>query len=337
MLSATDDMEVVIGCRVSPKQKGDIVALMRIRHKNKVTLAIGDGANDCSMITKAHVGVGIAGREGMQAARSSDFAIGKFKFLHKLLFLHGREAYRRNGELILFMFYKNVLYVMVQFMFGYFSVFSGQTMYEKWIYQIYNVTFTGLHNIWYALFDFEFEKEVFLSNPIFYSIGMHNTVFNLKEFWIWVFYACLQALMILMVCFYTAEDTIVDTGKTFNFWAGGHHVYMNCVLLANIIILKMQHAYTGFNFLIVAGQILTFFFLLWYFSIELQTDVIYRFMDEFTSSRTAWLGCFFVVSSLWTIDYMLHALRLSLAYLFAGKHETKAEILEKQEVEMSMS
>ena len=125
MLSATDDMEVVIGCRVSPKQKGDIVALMRLRHKNKVTLAIGDGANDCSMISKAHVGVGIAGREGMQAARSSDFAIGKFKFLHKLLFLHGREAYRRNGELILFMFYKNVLYVMVQFMFGYYSVFSG--------------------------------------------------------------------------------------------------------------------------------------------------------------------------------------------------------------------
>lgn len=106
-------MEVVIGCRVSPKQKGDIVALMRHRHKEKVTLAIGDGANDCSMICKAHVGVGIAGREGMQAAKSADFAIGKFKFLHKLLFVHGREDYRRNGEVVLYMFYKNVLYVMV--------------------------------------------------------------------------------------------------------------------------------------------------------------------------------------------------------------------------------
>jgi len=209
MLSSTDDMEVVVGCRVSPKQKGDIVALMRMRHPDKVTLAIGDGANDCSMISKAHVGIGIAGREGMQAARSSDFAIGKFKFLHKLLFLHGREAYRRNGELILFMFYKNVLYVMVQFMFGYYSVFSGQTMYEKWIYQVYNVSFTGLHNIWYALTDFEFEKEVFMNTPAFYSIGMQNTVFNMKEFWIWVSYACLQALMILMVCFYTAEDSMI--------------------------------------------------------------------------------------------------------------------------------
>ena len=204
LLSICDGMEVVVGCRVSPKQKGDIVALMRIRHPSKVTLAIGDGANDCNMISKAHVGIGIAGKEGMQAARTSDFAIGKFKFLHILLFVHGREAYRRNGELILFMFYKNVLYVMVQFMFGYFSVFSGQTMYEKWIYQIYNVTFTGLHNIWYALFDFEFEKQILLNTPIFYSIGMQDLIFNMKEFWIWFFYANLQALMILAVVFYTS-------------------------------------------------------------------------------------------------------------------------------------
>ena len=130
----TDEMDVVIGCRVSPKQKGDIVALMRLRHPSKITLAIGDGANDCNMISKAHVGIGIAGREGMQAARTADFAIGKFKFLKDLMMVHGREAYRRNGELILFMFYKNVLYVMVQYMFGAFSLFSGQTMYEKWIY-----------------------------------------------------------------------------------------------------------------------------------------------------------------------------------------------------------
>ena len=65
------------------------------------------------MIMKAHVGIGIAGKEGMQAARSADFAIGKFKFLRPLLFVHGREDYRRNADLILFTFYKNLLYVIV--------------------------------------------------------------------------------------------------------------------------------------------------------------------------------------------------------------------------------
>ena len=62
-------------------------------------------------------------------------------------------------------------------------------MYEKWIYQIYNVTFTGLHNIWYALFDFQFERHEFMAKPLYYSIGMKNATFNMTEFWIWFCYA----------------------------------------------------------------------------------------------------------------------------------------------------
>jgi len=154
---------------------------------------------------------------------------------------------------------------MVQFIFGYWSVFSGQTMYEKWIYQVYNVTFTGLHNIWYALFDREFTAYEFLTTPLYYSIGMKNTVFNMKEFWIWFMYANAQAAMIIGVSFWTSQVSAVDDGKTFTFWAGGHHVYMNCVLLANIIILKMQNEFTGYNIFIVFCQISSYFVLLYYF------------------------------------------------------------------------
>lgn len=75
-LEITDSVDVVLACRVSPKQKADIVMLVRERFPKKVTLSIGDGANDVAMILKAHVGVGILGKEGMQAARSADFAIG---------------------------------------------------------------------------------------------------------------------------------------------------------------------------------------------------------------------------------------------------------------------
>ena len=114
-LEICEKMDAVLACRVSPKQKGDIVSLVQARFPKKITLAIGDGANDVAMIMKAHVGVGIAGREGMQAARTADFAVGKFKFLRTLLFVHGREAYRRNSDIVLYAFYKNVLYVIVQF------------------------------------------------------------------------------------------------------------------------------------------------------------------------------------------------------------------------------
>jgi len=65
-----------LACRVSPKQKADIVRLIRGSHPDKTTLAIGDGANDVAMILAAHVGVGILGKEGQQAARSADYAIG---------------------------------------------------------------------------------------------------------------------------------------------------------------------------------------------------------------------------------------------------------------------
>jgi len=60
-----------------------------------ITLAIGDGANDVSMIMEAHIGVGIRGKEGSQAARTADYSIGQFKFLKNLLFVHGRWGYRR--------------------------------------------------------------------------------------------------------------------------------------------------------------------------------------------------------------------------------------------------
>ena len=55
---------VVLACRVSPKQKAEIVKMMRERNPDKNTVAIGDGSNDVNMITAAHIGIGISGLEG---------------------------------------------------------------------------------------------------------------------------------------------------------------------------------------------------------------------------------------------------------------------------------
>ena len=166
-----------------------------------MTLAVGDGANDVAMILKAHVGVGIAGREGMQAARSSDYAIGKFKYLKPLLFYHGREAYRRVSWLICYNFYKNFLYVIVQYQFGIFSVFSGQTLYEAWVYQLYNMCFTGAASFIWGLFDLEHEKHQFLSNPRLYRVGMEGRLFSVKVFWLWNLYAIYEAGLILFLMY----------------------------------------------------------------------------------------------------------------------------------------
>lgn len=61
----------------------------------------------------------------MQAARSADFAIGQFRFLKSLMFVHGRECNRRNSMLVLYIFYKNVCYISCLYIFGAFSLFAG--------------------------------------------------------------------------------------------------------------------------------------------------------------------------------------------------------------------
>lgn len=106
--------KAVICCRVSPLQKALVVKLVK-RHLKAILLAIGDGANDVSMIQAAHIGVGISGMEGLQAARSADVAIGQFRYLRKLLLVHGAWSYQRVCKVILYSFYKNITLYMTQF------------------------------------------------------------------------------------------------------------------------------------------------------------------------------------------------------------------------------
>ena len=106
--------KAVICCRVSPLQKALVVKLVK-RHLKAILLAIGDGANDVSMIQAAHIGVGISGMEGLQAARSADVAIGQFRYLRKLLLVHGAWSYQRVSKVILYSFYKNITLYMTQF------------------------------------------------------------------------------------------------------------------------------------------------------------------------------------------------------------------------------
>lgn len=105
---------LTVHSRVSPLQKALVVKLVK-RHLKSLLLAIGDGANDVSMIQAAHVGVGISGVEGLQAARSADVSIAQFRFLRKLLLVHGAWSYQRISKVILYSFYKNIALYMTQF------------------------------------------------------------------------------------------------------------------------------------------------------------------------------------------------------------------------------
>ncbi|KFH01148.1 phospholipid-translocating P-type ATPase, partial [Toxoplasma gondii VAND] len=136
----------VICCRLAPHQKGAVVSLVK-KTTQKVTLAIGDGSNDCNMLLQAHIGVGIRGNEGNQAFNCSDFGVTQFRLLLPLLLVHGRWCYRRITTVILYIIYKNFLLVLPLVYFGFLCLFSGQRFYPEVLAQTYNPVLTAVRTL----------------------------------------------------------------------------------------------------------------------------------------------------------------------------------------------
>ena len=134
----------VICCRVSSSQKSQIIQKMKNFDKSTITLAVGDGSNDVSMIMEADIGIGIHGEEGMSAVQASDFAIGEFKLLKRLLFVHGRTNLYRISKMIIYFFYKNFVFSISQFYYASRCLASGQTIIDDWYITCYNLVFTAL-------------------------------------------------------------------------------------------------------------------------------------------------------------------------------------------------
>eukprot|EP00249_Psilotum_nudum_P019167 c27124_g1_i1 orf=428-3133(+) len=134
--------KTAICCRVTPSQKAQLVELLK--NCDYRTLAIGDGGNDVKMIQEAHVGVGISGREGLQAARASDFSFGKFRFLERLILVHGRYSYNRTSFLAQYSIYKSLLICFIQIFFSFVSGISGSSLFNSFSLMVYNVVYTSV-------------------------------------------------------------------------------------------------------------------------------------------------------------------------------------------------
>ena len=218
------------------------------------TLAIGDGANDVNMITSAHIGVGIIGVEGKQAARASDYAIGEFKFLKKLLFYHGHESLRKNSFIICYNFYKNFLFVMPLFFVGFYSVFSGQTIYDPWLYQLYNIAFTVLPIIWFGIYDSERTTTESMNNPKYYY-NLNQKLFNNWKFWEWIFYGIIQGFAVFFFIF--SSNNIYSNninGEIQDFKCSGAMAYSLVIIIANFKVFQVTsvHGFISIFFLIIS-------------------------------------------------------------------------------------
>ncbi|XP_073214515.1 phospholipid-transporting ATPase IG isoform X9 [Lepidochelys kempii] len=158
----------VLCCRMAPLQKAQIVKMVKNTKGNPITLSVGDGANDVSMILEAHVGIGIKGKEGRQAARNSDYAVPRFKHLRKLLLGHGHLYYVRIAHLVQYFFYKNLCFILPQFLYQFFCGFSQQPLYDAAYLTMYNICFTSLPILAYSLLEQHINIETLTSDPRLY-------------------------------------------------------------------------------------------------------------------------------------------------------------------------
>ena len=308
--------QTVIFSRASPKQKQEIVKMVKDYDSDCITLAIGDGANDVNMITAADIGIGIKGSEGSQASRASDFHFGRFKFLLPLIFFYGRENYRKNSVVVLYMFYKNVMIVMPQFWFGFFNFFSGQTLYEAFSYQLYNVIETFLPIFLYGIFDRTLSKKQFLSNPKLYKVGPKNIYFNKKIYFSWICSAMFISFYICFSCLSIFDLGTTKNGHFFGLWNYGNMCLLAIILIVNLKLLAISNSYSILSIIFFVISILSFYVLWFLFSVWKSNDLYTTFWE--CVSYCEFYVFHFVVFGISIIEYYLEKI---IAVIFTQKYK----------------
>jgi phospholipid-transporting ATPase len=252
--------KAVVCCRVSPLQKALVVKLVKKNVAGAVTLAVGDGANDVSMIQAAHVGVGISGQEGLQAARASDFSIGQFRYLKKLLLVHGGWGYSRVTKVIVICFYKNITLYLIQFWFTLNNGFSGMTLFETWSsVASYNVVWTLLPPIAIGMFDQYVSARTLDRYPQLYRLGQTDTFYNHKIFLGWILNSFFHSLLLFYLWTWClGSGDILLNGLVADNWAFGTMVYITTiltVLIKHCLIIDSFVVHTSYA---VVGSFLVF-------------------------------------------------------------------------------
>jgi len=301
----------VVICRASPSQKAAVVGMMkdwelrqaggagkgplawwrrkRFRLAGKM-LAIGDGANDVAMIQSADIGVGIMGKEGRQAVNNSDYAIGQFRFLARLLLVHGTLSHYRLARLIRYSFMKNILFCFMLFFYQFYCAFSGQTLVDGVAAAVYNVICTSIPILLFAVLDRPVKHfETLMRYPEMYNRGHSMAT---AVFWR---YSVMTAVFGGAVCFFFPYYAIVasDRDSINDLYSVGKTVYICIVLLVNVEVLMVARYWTKvFVICVVLSYLAAFAFLLVYLWVDVAFDIYdpaqYGVMYQVMSSPTFW-------------------------------------------------
>jgi len=300
----------VVCCRVSPSQKSKVVLMMKRFYPSAVTLAIGDGGNDVPMIMEAHIGVGIYGEEGMRAVQSSDYAIGEFQFLRSLLLFHGRTNYIRNSECVKYFFYKNFCFTLMQFIFGFYCNFTGQTIIDDWFISCFNLLFTSLPLGARALLDHDVKPSdgivVNQMLPFLYSENRENPIFTMPKFFLTLIKGAVHCCIIYFFIIYLyKQDSINSDGKMGGLWFVSVNLFTCVLIVVSVDLIIFTKYHTIINFLIMLVFTIIAYII---FVIVVHYSTFFKSVGTITSvfgSPRFWMSVVFVCGTCGLIDYYI--------------------------------
>ena len=308
-LEVAKEAVAVICCRVSPLQKSQVVKLMKNYDKTKITLAIGDGGNDVSMIMEAHIGIGIYGEEGLRAAQSSDYAIGEFQVLRRLLFFHGYLNLMRNSIMVIYFFYKNFVFTIIHFFFGFRNNFSGQTIIEDWFISFFNLVFTSIPLAARGILDVSLKPDdgiiVKILIPYLYKEQREKPHFNVRNFFLNLLKGIIHAMINYFFTVESINYNIDKEGHDSNLWVISNVLYTNILIIVSIDVVMFTQYHTWINWVIVVS--LTF---LLYIIFLIMVEHMSFFSSSGTMSYTfnsglIWMNIFCVSGFCGLIDFCI--------------------------------
>uniref|UniRef100_A0A8C2KG25 Phospholipid-transporting ATPase n=1 Tax=Cyprinus carpio TaxID=7962 RepID=A0A8C2KG25_CYPCA len=293
-LQICQNCTAVLCCRMAPLQKAQIVKLVKNSQGSPITLSIGDGANDVSMILEAHVGIGIKGKEGRQAVRNSDYAIPKLKHLKKLLLAHGHLYYVRIAHLVQYFFYKNLCFILPQFLYQFFCGYSQQPLYDAAYLTMYNICFTSMPILAYSLLEQHISIEILLHNAALYREIANNAMLRWRPFLYWTVLGIFQGLMFFFgVRFLFSNPALQDNGQVFGNWSYGTIVFTVLVFTVTLKLALDTRHWTWINHFVIWGSLAFYVFfsffwggIIWPF---LKQQRLYFVFANVLSSVSAWL------------------------------------------------
>lgn len=284
----------VLCCRVSPAQKAAVVGMVK-SGLDVMTLSIGDGANDVAMIQEADVGVGIAGVEGRQAVMSSDYAIGQFRFLNRLVLVHGRWSYRRLAETISNFFYKNIVWTFSIFWFQCFADFDITYVFEYTYILMFNLAFTSIPVILMGVLDQDVSDTVSLAVPQLYRRGIERLEWTQTKFWLYMVDGVYQSVMVFFVPYLTFINSthVTSNGKDVNdLYRFGAYIAHPAVITINAYILINTYRWDWIMLLVV---VLSDLFIFFWTGVYTSTDfagVFYEAAPQIYAQPSFWVVTF---------------------------------------------